>query len=213
VVWALGLLTALITAFYMTRMLYLAFFGERRWAEEAHPHEAPWVMTLPLAALALLALAGGVINTPWRLGLEHFLEPAFSGVPIAAPGSGFSQLVLAILSAEVAAAGIVLAVAAYRRGLRPAEEGPAWGLVRRGYGVDEAYARVFAAGGGAAARLAAGPVDQRGIDGLANGVGVLVRAMGERLRPLQTGFVRNYGLGILVGAVALLAWFLSRGGW
>ena len=126
----------------MTRMLYLAFFGERRWAEEAHPHEAPRVMTVPLAALALLALAGGVINTPWRLGLEHFLEPAFPGVPIAAAGSGFSQLVLAILSAEVAAAGIVLAVAAYRRGLRPAEEGPAWGLVRRGYGVDEAYARV-----------------------------------------------------------------------
>jgi NADH-quinone oxidoreductase subunit L len=213
VVWALGLLTALITAFYMTRMLYLAFFGERRWAEDSHPHEAPRVMTLPLAALALLALAGGVINTPWRLGLEHFLEPAFPGVPIAAPGSGFSQLVLAIISAEVAAAGIILAVVAYRRGLRPAEDGPAWGLVRRGYGVDEAYARVFAAGGGTAARLAAGPVDQKGIDGLVNGVGVLVRAVGERLRPLQTGFVRNYGLSILVGAVALLAWFLSRGGW
>jgi NADH-quinone oxidoreductase subunit L len=213
VIWALGLLTALITAFYMTRMLYLTFFGERRWAEDTHPHEAPWVMGLPLAGLALLALAGGVINTPWRLGLEHFLEPAFHGVPIAGPGSGFTQVILAVVTAEVAVAGIVLAVAAYRRGLRPAEEGAAWGLVRRGYGVDEAYARVFAVGGGAAARLAAGPVDQKGVDGLVNGVGVLVRATGERLRPLQTGFVRNYGLGILVGAVALLAWFLSRGRW
>ena len=79
--------------------------------------------------------------------------------------------------------------------------------------MDEADARVFAAGGVAAARLAAGPVDQRGIDGLVNGVGVLVRTVGERLRPLQTGVVRNYGGSILVGAVALLAWFLSRGGW
>jgi len=212
-IWGLGLLTALITAFYMTRLIYLTFFGRARWAEGSHPHEAPAVMTLPLAGLAFLALAGGVVNTPWRLGLEHFLEPAFHGIPIAAPGSPFAQLVLAILSVEVAAAGIMLAVAGYRRGLRAAEEGPAWDLVRRGYGVDEGYARVFVAGGGAAARLTAGPVDQRGIDGLVNGVGVLVRTIGERLRPLQTGFVRNYGLGVLAGTVALLAWFLSRGGW
>jgi NADH-quinone oxidoreductase subunit L len=213
VLWALGLLTALITAFYMTRMIYLTFFGERRWAEDAHPHEAPWVMAVPLAVLAILALAGGAVNTPWRLGLEHFLEPAFHGVPIAVPGPPFTQVLLAVVSAEAALAGILLAVATYRRGLRPAEEEPAWDLVRRGYGVDEAYARVFAVGGGAVARLAAGPVDQKGIDGLVNGLGVLVRSVGERLRPLQTGFVRNYGLGILVGAVALLAWFLSRGGW
>jgi len=213
VIWALGLLTALITAFYMTRMIYLTLFGERRWSEGAHPHEAPWVMALPLAALAVLALAGGVVNTPWRLGLEHFLEPGFHGVPIALPGPGATQAVLAVVSAAVALVGILLAVAAYRRGLRPAEEGPAWEMVRCGYGVDEAYARVFVGGGGAAARLAAEPVDQKGIDGLVNGVGVLVRTIGERLRPLQTGFVRNYGLGILVGAVALLAWFLSRGGW
>jgi NADH-quinone oxidoreductase subunit L len=213
VLWALGLLTALITAFYMTRMIYLTFFGERRWAEDAHPHEAPWVMAVPLAVLAILALAGGAVNTPWRLGLEHFLEPAFHGVPIAVPGPPFTQVLLAVVSAEAALAGILLAVATYRRGLRPAEEEPAWDLVRRGYGVDEAYARVFAVGGGTVARLAAGPVDQKGIDGLVNGLGVLVRSVGERLRPLQTGFVRNYGLGILVGAVALLAWFLSRGGW
>ncbi|HSQ37593.1 MAG TPA: NADH-quinone oxidoreductase subunit L [Acidimicrobiia bacterium] len=213
VIWALGLLTALITAFYMTRMIYLTFFGERRWPEGAHPHEAPWPMGLPLAVLAVLAMGGGLLNTPWRLGLEHFLEPAFHGVPIAAAGHGFTQMVLAIVSSEVALAGILLAVAAYRRGPRPAEEQPEWDLVRRGYGVDEAYARVFAAGGGAAARLAAGPVDQKGIDGLVNGVGVLVRTIGEHLRPLQSGFVRNYGVSILVGAVALLAWFLSRGGW
>jgi len=83
--------------------------------------------------------------------------------------------------------------------------------VRRGYRVDEAYARAFAAGGGAAARFAAGTVDQKGVDGLVNGLGVLVRSIGERLRPLQTGFVRHYGLGIAAGVVALLAWFLSRG--
>jgi NADH-quinone oxidoreductase subunit L len=212
VIWALGEITALITAFYMSRMIYLTFFGEPRWAEGAHPHEAPRVMTAPLAILAVLALAAGVVNTPWRPGLEHFLEPAFEGLDLAHLPAGGTQVVLAAVSACVALAGILLAAAAYLRGRRPAEEGPAWDLVRRGYRVDEGYARVFAAGGEAAARFTAGTVDQRGVDGLVNGVGVLVRTLGERLRPLQTGFVRQYGLGIVAGAVALLAWFLSRGG-
>lgn len=212
-VWAAGLLTALITAFYMTRLMYLTFFGKPRWAEDAHPHEAPWVMALPLAALAFLALVGGFINTPWRLGLEHFLEPSLHGVTTAGPGTAFAQAALGVLAVYVALAGIALAVGAYRRGPRLQEESPAWSLVRRGYGVDEAYARVFVDGGGAAARLAAGPVDQKGIDGLVNGLGVLVRSVGRALRPLQTGFVRNYGLGIVAGALALLVWFLSQGRW
>jgi NADH-quinone oxidoreductase subunit L len=153
-----------------------------------------------------------VLNTPLRPGLEHFLDPVFAGLKVADLPSSTAQWVLAGASAGVAVVGILLAAAAYLRGRRPAESGPGWDLVRRGYRVDEAYARVFAAGGGAAARFAADTVDQKGIDGLVNGVGVLVRTAGERLRPLQTGFVRQYGLGIVAGAVALLAWFLSRGG-
>jgi len=211
-IWAIGLLTALLTAFYMSRLIFLAFFGEQRWAEGAHPHEAPKVMTVALGALAVLALAGGVVNTPWRPGLEHFLEPAFEGLDLAHLPSGATQWVLAALSVAAAAVGILLAAGAYLRARRPAEEGPAWELLRRGYGVDEAYARVFAAGGQAAARFTDQTVDQKGVDGLVNGLGVLVRTVGERLRPLQTGFVRQYGLGIVLGAVALLAWFLSRGG-
>jgi NADH-quinone oxidoreductase subunit L len=212
VIWALGLVTALLTAFYMSRMIYLAFFGEKRWAEGAHPHEAPRVMAFSLAVLAVLSLGAGVVNTPWRPGLEHFLEPSFEGLEMAHLPSAGTQWVLAVVSAGVAVLGILLAAAAYLRGRRPAEEGAAWDLVRRGYRVDAGYARVFAAGGGAMARFAADTVDQKGVDGLVNGVGVLVRTIGERLRPLQTGFVRQYGLGIVAGAVALLAWFLSRGG-
>ncbi len=212
VIWALGMVTALLTAFYMSRMIYLTFFGEKRWADGAHPHEAPRVMAFSLAVLAVLALGAGVVNTPWRPGLEHFLEPSFEGLEMAHLPSAGTQWVLAAISAGVALLGILLGAAAYLRRRRPAEEGAAWDLVRRGYRVDEGYARVFAAGGGALARFAADTVDQKGVDGLVNGVGVLVRTVGERLRPLQTGFVRQYGLGIVAGAVALLAWFLSRGG-
>jgi NADH-quinone oxidoreductase subunit L len=193
-------------------MIYLTFFGTPRWAEGAHPHEAPPVMALPLGVLAVAALGAGVLNTPWRPGLAHFLDPVFAGLQVAHLPASTTQWVLAAVSAAVAVVGILLAAAVYLRGRRPSEEGPAWDLVRRGYRVDVAYAGVFAAGGGAAARFAADTVDQKGIDGLVNGVGVLVRTVGERLRPLQTGFVRQYGLGIVAGAVALLAWFLSRGG-
>ena len=82
VLWIIGLVTALLTAFYIARLWVLVFYGEPRWQEDAHPHESPRVMTLPLIALAFLSVVGGLVNTPFRLGLEHFLEPSFEGVHI-----------------------------------------------------------------------------------------------------------------------------------
>ena len=140
--------------------------------------------------------------------------PSFAGLrlahlPSAARPSGCWRR----SSAGVAVVGILLAAAAYLRGRRPAED-------RRGLGPGAPAATGWTRptpgssppAAGPLARFAADTVDQKGVDGLVNGVGVLVRTVGERLRPLQTGFVRQYGLGIVAGAVALLAWFLSRGG-
>ena len=79
VLWAIGLVTAMITAFYMTRMFIMTFLGKPRWDEGVHPHESPLTMTVPLMILAALTVVGGLVNTPFRLGLEHFLEPAFEG--------------------------------------------------------------------------------------------------------------------------------------
>ncbi|HEU4895784.1 MAG TPA: NADH-quinone oxidoreductase subunit L, partial [Acidimicrobiia bacterium] len=73
--WIVGLITALMTAFYMTRQWVMVFMGRPRWGEDAHPHESPPVMTIPLVVLAVLSVIGGLINTPFRLTLEHFLEP------------------------------------------------------------------------------------------------------------------------------------------
>src|SRR3990170_3054341 len=78
VLFGVGLLTAAITAFYMTRMMWLTFFGIPRWADGLHPHESPRVMTIPLVALAGLSVVGGLVNTPFRTALEHFLDPAFA---------------------------------------------------------------------------------------------------------------------------------------
>jgi NADH-quinone oxidoreductase subunit L len=212
VLWAVGLLTALLTAAYMSRMMYLTFFGERRWEEGVQPHESPKVMVLPLAVLAVASLVGGLVNTPWRLGLEHFLDPVFAAVKPTVPGEGPIQVVLAVVSASVALAGILLATVFYLWRRRPAEEGGIWAALRGGYYLDDLYARVLVGGGGAVSRFAASTIDQKGVDGLVNGVGALTTLVGRKLRPLQSGFVRSHSLGLLVGAVALLVWFLSRGG-
>ena len=208
--WVVGIVTALLTAFYMTRMMWLTFFGERRWAEGIHPHESPALMTLPLLALAGLSVVGGLVNTPFRLALEHFLEPSFEVVALAHPPHGATAVLLAAVSVAAGLGGIALAVMRYRSRV-PAEETGVWRLVGRGYYVDDLYAQVFARTGKLGAAWLAFRFDARVVDGAVEGVGGLTRRIGMRLRPLQTGFVRSYGAIMLVGIVAVLAWFLSRG--
>ena len=94
VLWIIGLITALLTAFYMTRQWVMVFLGEPRWDDEANPHESPWVMTLPLIVLAVLSVVGGLVNTPFRLTLEHFLEPAFELVKLQHPPEGIGSFLL-----------------------------------------------------------------------------------------------------------------------
>ena len=209
-IWGVGIVTALITAFYMTRMMWLTFFGAPRWEDGVHPHESPRVMTVPLMALAGLTVVGGLVNTPFRQGLEHFLEPAFHGVSLAHPPEGTTLWVLAGVAVVAALGGIALAAMRYRDRI-PAEQGMGWRLLSHGYYVDDVYGQVFARTGKLTAAWLAFRFDSRGIDGAVEGVGALTRKVGSWLRPLQTGFVRSYAVAIVFGGVALLAWFLSRG--
>jgi NADH-quinone oxidoreductase subunit L len=211
VLWGVGLVTALITAYYMSRLIYLTFFGERRWPEGVRPHESGPAMGVPLVVLGVASLAGGLLNTAWKPAVEHFLEPAFEGVTPASLPEGITLLVLATISAGVGLVGIVAASDIYLRRKAAREEGPVWDLLRSGYRVDDLYARVFVDRGGALVRFTAVTLDEKGVDGAVNGVARLTGWVGSRMRPLQTGFVRSYGLFVLGGAVALLAWFLSRG--
>jgi NADH-quinone oxidoreductase subunit L len=210
VLWVIGLVTALLTAFYMTRMMWMTFGGKQRWDEGVHPHESPWTMVGPLVVLAGLSAVGGLINTPFKLTLEHFLEPAFEAVKLTHPPDDL-LLVLALASVAAGIVGIGLATMRYRSRV-PAEDAGAWKLLNRGYYVDDAYATAFVRGGGAAARWTADRVDQRGIDGAVNGMAWLTGRLAVLLRPLQTGLVRSYAVAVLVGTVGLLAWFLTRGG-
>jgi NADH-quinone oxidoreductase subunit L len=217
VLWVVGLVTALLTAFYMTRQFVLVFMGEPRWDPDVHPHEAPRLMTVPLIVLAGLSILGGLVNTPFRLGLEHFLEPSFEGVHVAHPPEGWGMFaLLAALSVGAGLAGAAAAVLTYNR---PAELwrrfetsfGKLWEAWQNAYWVDDLYGMAIVAPGRKAAEAAAFRFDLPVVDGLVNGAGRLVREVAGWARGLQTGLVRSYGLLFGAGTVAVIAWMLARG--
>ena len=217
VLWIVGLITALMTAFYMTRQWVMVFLGEPRWDDGVEPHESPRVMTVPLLVLAGLSVVGGLVNTPFRLTLEHFLEPAFELVHMQHPPEGLLMfVVLAGLSVLAGAAGIGAAVLAYRQDKEgwlgfEGQFGKAWGLWEDAYRVDDIYGKTIVAPGKKAAETAAFAVDVPVIDGAVNGVARLVRAAGTVVRPLQTGYIRNYGALFLAGAIGVIVWIVLGG--
>jgi NADH-quinone oxidoreductase subunit L len=231
VLWVIGLVTALLTAFYMSRQVFMVFFGEERWnqphAEEvaaehhdeaeahhaAEPHESPWTMWVPLVVLAGLAMAGGFLNLPFNDDVKFlgtWLEPVVHGAEIHPHVATGTKVALAVIATLAGLVGIGLAVAVYlRKVLRPVEPD----LLLHAYHYDDAIAAVVGGPLQTGAVLTAEVVDQQGIDGAVNGAGWIARWVGSQVRKVQTGYVRNYALGIAGGAVLALAWFLLRAGW
>jgi NADH-quinone oxidoreductase subunit L len=215
--WVLGLVTALMTAFYMTRQWVMVFLGEPRWDESIHPHEAPRVMTVPLVVLAGLTVVGGLVNTPFRFTLEHFLEPVFEGVHLQHPPEGWLMfVVLAGVSVLAGVAGVAAGFLAYRGPKEVWEEfesglQPVWGWWETAYRVDDLYDAALVQPGLKAAEAAAFNVDLPVIDGAVNGVGRLMKGIGERVRVAQTGQVRNYAAFFMAGAIALVVWLAVTG--
>ncbi len=212
ILWGIGVATALLTAFYMTRLIILTFFGEERWDGDVHPHESPSTMTVPLIVLAVLSAIAGLFNTPVRLTLEHFLEPTFGVVEQVHPPEGFTLWALALTSLVVVIIGIVIAYLRYGRGELPTEEGGYWAAALDGYGVDGLYGRVIVAPGKAIATWSAKVLDLKVIDGIVNGLGSATQSFGSSLRTLQTGWVRSYGAAIVAGTLGVVVWLLWQGG-
>jgi NADH-quinone oxidoreductase subunit L len=220
VLWGIGLFTAFLTAFYMTRQVRLVFFGDERWRGKLHhdPHESPRVMTFPLVVLAGLSILGGALNLP-RHGWEHLDEWLHPAVPVEHVGVGsFGEgFALAMAALALAVIAIAWATGTYRRGLTDGRDptiarlGGLGRLFDRGWGIDPAIAWFVDKPGRAVADGLANPVDQGVIDGAVNGVAALVTGIGARVRKIQTGFVRNYALTLLSGATVVLFVFLIRG--
>ncbi len=212
VLWAIGIVTAALTAFYMSRMMFLTFWGEPRWSQGVDPHESPPMMTGPLLALAGLSLVGGLINTPWRPALEHFLEPSFELVEQTHLPEGAIPWLLAAVSIAAGLAGIWVAYQRYLVRDTQLEEGGIWDTLLAGYRVDDLYGRTIVAPGKTAAEQLAFTADAKVVDGGVNGLGWLIQRVGGWMTRLQTGLVRSYGLGILAGAVGLVVWLVAAGG-
>ena len=215
--WALGVLGSGLTSFYMFRLLFLTFFGEFRGTEEQqhHLHESPISMTAPLIVLAILSAIGGLLNLPGGGWLHHFLEPIFAGSQQVNPAAlnleldHTTEYTLMAVSAGVALVALVIAYVTYiSRSVVPAPESAERSLstqiVYNKYYIDELYETIIIRPirglGDALYSFGEGLVD-----GVVNGVALLVRGSSSQLRRLQSGSIGFYVLAMVVSIVLIFA--------
>jgi len=212
ILWFVGIVAALLTAFYMTRLYVLTFYGKTRWDDGTSPKESSWTMTAPLVVLAVAATVVGIFNTPARLAFEHFLEPSFA---LIGESETLSLAVLSTLAAFtmiVAIIGIIWAWRVYGGDELPAHDSSFWRRGLDGFGVDDFYGRYIVAPGRAISQWFADTADPKGIDGVSHGIAGGVRAAGEGLKTLQSGQVRSYAGGIAIAGVLLIVAIVAFGG-
>ncbi len=229
--WVVGLVTALLTAYYMSRLTGLAFFGTDRWSKKtpidadtdmpgAHhaegeitePHESRPVMTIPLWILAFFAAVAGVLAASNNhFSLSSWVDPVFGSNLYDDHLSTASIWALSITDAIIAVVGVSIGLRLWMtRAERPTLE---TAFLERSWYINEAYDTVFGRPSERLAAFSATVVDNQVIDGAVNGVATAVRKSGSLLRRTQTGYVRNYVLGIVLGTVLVLAFMLSRLWW
>jgi NADH-quinone oxidoreductase subunit L len=214
--WLLGgaaLLGAGITAFYMTRVMLMTFFGERRWHPDAHPHESPVSMTAPMIVLAIGSVGAGALLAVGGT-LEHWLEPVVGAHVEAA--HALPWWVMTGVTLGVIAVGIVVAVGMYGRRpipeIAPEQVSALTVAARRDLYGDAFNEDVLMRPG---QRFTEGlvEIDDDAVDGVSRGLGFLVGATSKRLGRLQTGFARSYALSMLGGAALVLAAILAVRVW
>ena len=217
VLYAFGLVAAVLTAYYMTRQVVMVFFGEARWhdAHDEHgahgdftPHESPRVMLIPLVVLAGLSIVGGAMQLPFSKSLhrlEHWLEPVVErGEHHLTDSAKDIKYLLMAAAIVVALAGVAAGLAVYAaRRFRAVEPR----VLAEGWYYDRAVTS-FMGGPGRKAFDGITALDARAVDGAVNGTGRLVQQIGSQVRRLQTGNMRTYAAAIAVGVVVLLAWFV-----
>jgi NADH-quinone oxidoreductase subunit L len=219
VLYAFGLLTALLTAFYMFRLIFLTFFGKPRYDEHnVHVHESPWSMLGPLVVLAVLSIFGGWFALPEFWGgsdyFANFLAPVFgrrealAGVDEAAAHS--TQLLLAGVAVLTALTGFLIAFWLYIRQPGKPEElvksfKGAYTTLLNKYYVDELYAAVVVKQLVWLSRdVLWQVVDVKAIDGIVNGVATSATEIGDGVRHTQSGNTRSYAVWVVIGALVII---------
>lgn len=238
--WAVGFVAAILTAFYMSREVFMVFYGDAKWdrplteaapelaadreaagitgghgvgpVEAIHPHESGWKMVTPLVVLAGLATVAGALNTPFvdkGKFLERWLEPVVSLGEAHVGTSAAGKWGLVAVTTIGALLGIAAAVVVYlrkRADLRAKVEQP---ILAKAWFYDRAVT-AFAGGPGRKGFEGVAAFDRTVVDGAVNGVGTAVREGSGKGRLAQSGYVRNYALGLAVGAVLIAALLLSK---
>ncbi|MDB4921670.1 NADH-quinone oxidoreductase subunit L [Mucilaginibacter sp.] len=220
----IGVITAMFTAFYMFRMMYLTFFGKFRGTheQERHLHESPSSMTIPLIILAGLSIVGGFIGVPEALGghhwLEHFLAPVFeksTALLVVPELSKSTEITLMCISVGGALLAILYAYVKYIKNahvpVRDTEERPA--LVDISYHkfyIDELYDAIIRKPLDALSVFFDKVVDRLGIDGFVNGLGKGSIEASKGLRLLQTGNVGFYIFMMVAGIISILMYILIK---
>ena len=226
IAWVMLLAAAVMTAFYMSRLVFMTFFGEKRWGtseEEAHdnetekheitPHESPVVMWLPLVLLSGLAAIAGLLNLPFSHDTKHlekWLEPILFGNEVHVNASGQTKWLLAVIAIIGASVGVIAAIFVYLKN-RVAISKIEHTILEDAWRFDSTVSS-FMDGPGRRSFEATTWFDQNIIDGAVNGVGKITQRVSTRLRSTQTGLIRSYALGMVIGAVAIIAYFVSRMG-
>ncbi|WP_426574314.1 NADH-quinone oxidoreductase subunit L [Aquihabitans sp. McL0605] len=240
VLWLIGMAAALLTAFYMTRQVIMVFFGTPKWdrpIEEAapelaaereaagvheghgvgpngviHPHESPWTMTLPLLILGPLAFLGGLLNLPFwdrAKSLEHWLAPVVDFGEHHLHVLTATKVELAFGATLMGLIGIGLGWFVYSRNKGEAADKIELKVLAKGWYYDSTIA-AFMGGPGRKGFDDVAWFDKHVVDGAVNGVATGVKVTSSKGRLAQTGFVRNYALGLAFGAVILAAFILTK---
>jgi len=230
IVYVVGSIAACMTAFYMFRSLHMTFHGPQKTNAKAkdHVHESPWVITLPLVVLALLATVGGFVGVPHVLGglfghmpnyLEHFLAPVFEhtqhAYEIAAHGTPAKEITGMVMSVVIGLVGIGLATWMYMKNPSvPAKFVAAFPKFHRAvfnkWYIDELYDFLFVNPCKRLGHILWKGFDVSVVDGVVNGVAKLMRLFSAALRNVQTGLVQNYAMGMVIGVVVIVGIYILR---
>ncbi len=211
--YALALVTAILTAYYMTRLFVLTFRGGERFRATlvGEPHESPRVMTVPLVILAVLSVFGGLLDLPWmhHHTLETFLAPSLSALTAVSTGAGL-QITLAAVDIAAALIGLVAAFSLWR----DAHENPRLekSFFERVWRWDDAYDATIGRPLTVLASLSGSVIESRVIDGAVMGTANRVRRSAQGLSKLQSGFVRHYALAMVLGVAVIVVYLVARVG-
>jgi NADH-quinone oxidoreductase subunit L len=207
-----ALLGAGITAFYMTRVMLMTFFGQKRWEEGVHPHESPRVMTWPMIVLAVGSVfSGGLLAIGGTF--EKWLEPVVGAHEEAA--HGLPAWVTTVFTLAVVAVGVGIAYRMYATKPVPEEVpvGSALTVAARRDLYGDAFNEAVFMRPGAVATRGLVELDDKAVDGSVGGLAALIGRLSGLLRMAQNGFARSYALSMFAGAVLVVAAILAVRFW